>query len=210
MRAFLPRWAPDGRRVAFAGKLPGKTYDIYLVSADGGAPEQLTNGEHDYADVSWSADGKQLIFGEMFSVTDPGIHLLDLQTKQISMLPGSEGRFSPRWSPDGRYVAAIPATPQDRIVLYDFQTNRWSDLAKVIVGSPTWSKDSKYIYFDTQGEGAGLNRIRVSDHRLERFTSLEHVHVAPVWWSGVSPDGSPLILRDVGTEEIYALDLQFR
>jgi Tol biopolymer transport system component/DNA-binding winged helix-turn-helix (wHTH) protein len=210
MRAFLPRWAPDGRRVAFAGKLPGKTYDIYVVSADDGAPEQLTNGEHDYADVSWSADGKQLIFGEMFSVTDSVIHLLDLQTKKISMLPASKGRFSPRWSPDGRYVAAIPATPQDKIVLYDFQTNRWSDLAKVIIGSPTWSKDSKYIYFDTEGKGAGLNRIRVSDHKLERFTSLEHVRLAPVWWSGVSPDGSPLILRDVGTEEIYALDLQFR
>jgi hypothetical protein len=28
------------------------------------------------------------------------------------------------------------------------------------------------------------------------------------WWSGITPDGSPLVLRDVGTQEIYALDWQ--
>lgn len=209
LRAFLPRWAPDGRRVAFAGKLPGTTYNIYVVSADDGSPEQLTNDEINVGDVGWSPDGRQLIFGEMSPLGDPAIHLLDLQTKKSSILPGSKGFFSPRWSPDGRYVAAIPVTPQDRIVLYDFETRRWSDLAKVIVGSPSWSKDSKYVYFDTSGKGAGLYRVRVNDHKLERFTSLENVRLAPVWWTGVSPDGSPLILRDVGTEEIYALDLQF-
>ena len=99
----------------------------------------------------------------------------------MSILPGSKGFFSPRWSPDGRYVAAIPVTPQDRIVLYDFETRRWSDLAKVIVGSPSWSRDSKYLYFDTQGKGAGFDRVRVSDHKLERLASLEHVRLAPVW-----------------------------
>ena len=210
MRAFLPRWAPDGKRIAFAGKLPGKVYDIYVVSAEDGTPERLTNGEHDVADVGWSPDGKQLIFGDMTPYNDRTIHLLDLQTRQSSVLPGSQGFFSPRWSPDGRYVAAIPVAPQDRIVLYDFKTNRWSDLAKVIVGSPSWSTDSKYVYFDAAGREAGLCRVRISDHKQERFASLAHVRLAPVWWTGVSPGGSPLILRDVGTEEIYALDLHFR
>jgi hypothetical protein len=27
-------------------------------------------------------------------------------------------------------------------------------------------------------------------------------------WCGLTPDDSPLVLRDVGTQEIYALDLQ--
>jgi len=209
LHALLPRWSPDRSKVAFAGKLPGSTYDIYLVSADDGDPEQLTHGERQFGDVTWSPDGKQLMFGEMSPLGDTVIHVLDLQTKKMSILPGSQNLFSPRWSPDGRYVAAIPVTPQDRIVLYDVETNRWSDLAKVIVGSPNWSTDSKYVYFDTQGRGGGLNRVRLSDHKLQRFTSLDQVRLAPVWWTGVSPDGSPLILRDVGTEEIYALDLQF-
>jgi len=34
-------------------------------------------------------------------------------------------------------------------------------------------------------------------------------YMAPVarWWSGITPDGSPLFSRDLGTDEIYALDL---
>ena len=38
MRAFLPRWAPDGKRIAFAGTVPGKPYNIYTVSPEGGSP----------------------------------------------------------------------------------------------------------------------------------------------------------------------------
>jgi hypothetical protein len=26
------------------------------------------------------------------------------------------------------------------------------------------------------------------------------------WWLGLAPDDSPLLLRDTGTQEIYALD----
>ncbi len=43
----------------------------------------------------------------------------------------------------------------------------------------------------------------------------EHVHVKRVWdahtwrsWSGLAPDGTPLFVRDISTQEIYALDLQ--
>jgi Tol biopolymer transport system component/DNA-binding winged helix-turn-helix (wHTH) protein len=210
MRAFLPRWAPDGSRIAFAGKLPGKTFNIYLVSAGDGTPEQLTNGEHDLADVTWSPDGERLMFGEMTGKNDRAIHVLDVMTRKASLLPGSKGLFSPRWSPNGRYVAAIPGSPQDRVVLFDFKTQRWSELAKALVGSPNWSSDSNYIYFDTGGNNPGFYRVRVSDHKPERLATLDHIRLAPVWWTGVAPDGSPLILRDVGIEEIYALDLQSR
>jgi Tol biopolymer transport system component len=210
MRAFLPRWSPDGRFIAYAGKQPGKTYNIYLASAQQGDSEQLTDGERDFADVGWSADGKQLIFGEMTDSHDRAIHLLDLQTRKTSILSGSQGLFSPHWSPDGRYVVAIPGSQQDRVVLFDFKTKQWSELVKIVLGSPNWSSDSKYVVFDTASNRAAFYRVRVSDHKLERLASLEHLRLAPVFWTGVDPSGSPLILRDVGTEEIYALDLQFR
>jgi hypothetical protein len=28
-------------------------------------------------------------------------------------------------------------------------------------------------------------------------------------WTGLTPDDSPLVVRDVGSQEIYALDVQF-
>jgi Tol biopolymer transport system component len=63
MRVFLPRWSPDGRRIAFAATLPGQRWQIYVISAEGGRPEQMTDGKGDYGDVGWSPDGDSLLFG---------------------------------------------------------------------------------------------------------------------------------------------------
>jgi len=37
------------------------------------------------------------------------IQILDLRSNQVSTLPDSDGVYSPRWSPDGRYIAAMPS-----------------------------------------------------------------------------------------------------
>jgi Tol biopolymer transport system component len=211
MRAFLPRWSPDGKQIAFAGLMPGKPYNIYVMLADGGSPRQLTDGKHDQADVGWSADGSQLVFGDM-NATDPAtstVHLLNLKTHQTATLAGSKGLFSPRWSPDGRYIAAITEDNQG-FALFDVMTQKWSELAKVLTGYPNWSRDSKYIYFDSGGAEPAFARVRISDLKLERLVSLKNLRRAGLFgWTGLAPDGSLLLLRDVGTEEIYALDLQF-
>ncbi len=91
------------------------------------------------------------------------IHLLDLRTQQVSTLPGSQGLFSPCWSPDGRYIAAIWADVQ-KFMLFDFTTQQWMQLAKINVGYPSWSRDGQYIYFDTFLEREpAFFRVRASD-----------------------------------------------
>jgi WD40 repeat protein len=209
MRALLPRWSPDGKRIAFAGSMPGKPYTTYLISAEGGSPERLTSGERDEGDVGWSADANRLVFGDTYPhITDNSvIRILDLRTHQTSVLPGSKGLFSPRWSPDGRYIAAIPASGFG-FILFDFTTQKWTELTKVLIGYPSWSRDSKYIYFDG-GDDPAFYRVRIADHKLERLVSLKNLRRAGYgYWTGLGPDDSPLLLRDVGTEEIYALDWQ--
>src|SRR5439155_10974558 len=124
----------------------------------------LTSGESDQADVGWSADGNRLVFGDMHAA-DPDnsvIRVLDLKTHQTSELPGSKGLFSPHWSPDGRYIAAIPASDLG-LILFDFTTQKWTELTKVLMGYPSWSRDSKYIYFDTGGNDPGFHRVRIAD-----------------------------------------------
>ncbi len=54
----------------------------------------------------------------MESAPGPNIHVADLKTSQVSDLPGSEDLFSPRCSPDGRYVAALSGD-STRLMLYD-------------------------------------------------------------------------------------------
>src|SRR6202021_3788989 len=73
------------------------------------------------------------------------LQILDLRTHKQTQLPGSEGLFSPRWSPDGRYIAAI-SLDQRRLMLYDVADRTWRLLAETSVADPVWSSDSKAIY----------------------------------------------------------------
>lgn len=154
-------------------------------------------------DPTWSADGKSLALGG-----SPVIRVLNLTTNHVSVLPGSDGLYSPRWSPDGRYIAAL-STDSARLLAFDFQSQRWTELGKRNFGYPTWSRDSKYIYFDILGADPAFFRVRVSDRKIEQLVSLKDVpravgDMGP--WTGVAPDGSPLIQRDASVDEIYALD----
>ncbi len=56
------------------------------------------------------------------------IRLYDLKTNQRSTLPGSEGFWKPRWSPDGRYVIALTADSK-KLMIYDLKSRQWSQLA---------------------------------------------------------------------------------
>jgi hypothetical protein len=47
-----------------------------------------------------------MALGEWMGTKAPVLRLLDLKTRQISIVAGSEGLIYPIWSPDGRYIAA--------------------------------------------------------------------------------------------------------
>ena len=75
---------------------------------------------------------------------------------------------------------------------------------------PNWSHDGSYIYFSNPyiAEPA-VYRVRISDRKLELVMSLSRQRLG--WsiagkWMGLAADDSPLVLRDTGSEEIYALD----
>jgi Tol biopolymer transport system component len=207
--AFLPRWSPNGRQIAFAAVTPGKPRNIYLISAEGGSAQPVTQEQYYQSDAGWSADGNRLVFDSQFSrESESVIRLLDLRNHQMSKLPGSEGLFSPRWSPDGRYIAAMTGDSQ-KLMLYDFTSQKWVELAKLPMEYPCWSRSGKYVYFDllSQSDPAAY-RVRISDRKLERMVSLKGLRRALTIgaWAGLAPDDSSLLLRDVGSQEIYALD----
>ena len=207
MHVELPRWSPDGKQIAFQGVTPDKPWAMYLISADGGHPKELAPG---FGDIGWSADGQSLVFGDTGLWLQPGpsrvlaIHVMDLKTRHVSTLPGSEGLYGPRWSPDGRMIAAQRAGPET-LQVFDLVTRKWTELGRITVGFSSWSRDSKYVYFDSPEGGPGFYRVRVADHKLERLFSLKNVRLAD-GWTGLAPDDSPLLLRDAGSQEIYALD----
>jgi serine/threonine protein kinase/Tol biopolymer transport system component len=208
MQVFLPRWAPDGKRIAFAATTPGRPQGIYLIPAEGGQSEKVTTDQYNQVDVGWSSEGNQLIFGMGSAPFESGIYLLNLNTHERLTLPGSEGLYSPRWSPDGHYIAAVTADG-DSLRLFEVATQKWVELARLPIGYPNWSRDSKFIFFDAGGKEPALYRVRVSDRKLEQLVSLTSIRRTGTFaWTGLALDDSPLLLRDAGTDEIYALDWQ--
>jgi len=212
MAAYLPRWSPDGKQIAFFGHPPGEPSHIYVIPAAGGVPELVCRRETNLADPNWSPDGKSLVFGEnALSNQGSAVYMLDMKTRNTSKLPGSDGLFSPRWSPNGRYLVAITLDSL-RFMIFDFTTRQWTELIKAngFVGYPNWSGDGRYLYFHAILETEeGYYRVQISDRKLERILSLKgfQAAVGPFGnWSGIAPDESPLFVRDASIQEVYALD----
>jgi eukaryotic-like serine/threonine-protein kinase len=212
--AALPRWSPDGKQIAFDAAQYGKPWKIFLVSTQGGAPQELLSENRSELDPTWSHDGKQIAFGRQDVAESQVINVVDLATHQLSVLPGSQGTFSPRWSPDGRFLAALSSDSQ-KLELFDFKTQKWTDWLRGphAVGFSNWSRDSKYLYFDSIfGNDQSYRRLKVGETIPEQIVSLKNLRRYLNWigsWSGLAPDGTPIFVRDTSTQEIYALDVQF-
>jgi Tol biopolymer transport system component len=207
-QASMPHWSPDGKQIAFFGARVGNPARIYVVSFDGGGLKQLTNGESGQDgdwDPSWSPDGASLAFGgfSTASASPPSIHVVDLKTGRVSALPGSEGMWSPRWSPDGRFIAGVSASGW-KIMLYDFQTQKQSEISSVRSGFPAWSRDGESLFYETFGDDASWWIVRMRDRKTERVAALKNMRVT--LWFAPAPDNSLITTRRIGTDEIYALD----
>jgi eukaryotic-like serine/threonine-protein kinase len=135
------------------------------------------------------------------------IRILNLASHQVSTLPGSQGFFSPRWSPNGWFIVAMKYD-SSTLVLFDFQTQKWTALGKSIFGWPNWSKDGQYVHvLDLRGKGAVL-KIRIRDKNTELVADLKDFVSAGQAgnWLALAPDDSPLLLRNAGSQDVYALD----
>lgn len=230
MKAAMPRWSPDGRRIAFVDDTPGKPLKAYTVSTHGGNSQEVVPEENLQCGLSWSPDGKSLLFGRgagpegKQAAVELGI--VDLQTHHVSSLQGSGGLCDARWSPDGRYIAALREVPANdvgigltrRLVFYNVAQQKSADVSVDLNASfPNWSADSKYLYFDAMRftADAAFYRVRISDRKLERLAEQNEIRLVSDGfkimdnWTGVAPDGSPLITRQVDADEIYAFDVQW-
>jgi len=226
LQAAQPQWSPNSRQIVFQGQMPGEKTHLYVIPAEGGSPEGITSSSAAQPAAvcpTWSPDGNSVIF---FEVGDLGLDrttrilLLDLHSRQLSALPDSEGLYFPRWSPDGRYVVAATVDLR-KLMLFDFRAREWSELVNgSLMAWQEWSADSKYVFYIADPPGSFdidslvlYSRVDINSQKVERIANLEQtrgLHAGRFGtYYGVTPDGSPLFLRNTGFQEIYTLDVEW-
>jgi Tol biopolymer transport system component len=214
-RAALPHWSRDLSQIAYVRMIPGKPWRISLISVAGGSSHDIVEEDQGQIDLNWSPDGSRIMFGYVFGSQQLSIKVVNLKTHAVETIPGSDGLFSPRWSPDGRFIAAL--TPDfTKVMLFDFHTRKWSTWFAEPAGAvsyPVWSSDSRALYFDDLVTGEeSIRRVRVGEHHAETaFTidGIERYLGRFGLWTSRMPDGSFMFVRDRSTQEVYQLNLSW-
>jgi len=216
MTAWYPQISPDGTKIAFGGVAwRASISSVYIVSLAGGEPEKIVEeGDFPY----WSPDGNSVAFGSLRPGTrflantsqNFELRIIDLKSGKVSTIPHSEGKSGPVWISPTTLVAALNAGL--RLVRYDFRTQTWSDLAAGPFSDWT-STDGKYVYCTTiEPATPAALRIRVSDGQPEPLADLRNlrrINVDGAKEVSLTPNGVLLFTRDIGTEEIYALNVKW-
>ena len=210
-----PRWSPDAAEILFYSVGHGRLSKMYRVSASGGQPEELlANLNQVKSDPNWSPDGKRISFGgpsdAATSQLGPNIHILDLETQTVTDVPNSNGFFSPRWSPDGRYLVVL-SLDSSRMALFDFSTQKWNEVVKgTFMMWPCWSHDGRCVYYIQGRRNPAVMRFLAANLKVERVVDLKDFRAAGFYGTSLSltPDNQPIMTRDIGSQEIFALDWQ--
>jgi len=213
----LPRWSPDGKRIAYMSAEKGKPWKILLIAADGGTAKPLLPDSPSESDPVWSPDGAQLAFGTGIpeATKSSTIAIMDMKSGKVSTVPGSDGLFSPRWSPDGRYLGALSFSANSKeLLLYDFRSQKWIEWISDPGGInyPAWTSDSRYVEYTSGIADRTIRRVRLGASRPENVLSWKGLRPFSSefgFWSDNGPDDSRLFTRDASTQEIFALDVDW-
>jgi dipeptidyl aminopeptidase/acylaminoacyl peptidase len=134
-------WSPDGRRIAFVSALPappagadplvisrylykptafegasrlsdGRRMQVFVVDVAGGAPRQLTSGDHHSHSPAWSPAGDEVVFvsdrdgdERVFNYDLWTVHVAGGALRRLTDTRSAE--YAPAWAPDGTRIAYL-------------------------------------------------------------------------------------------------------
>jgi dipeptidyl aminopeptidase/acylaminoacyl peptidase len=221
-----PRISPDGTRVAYSSWDVSCSWCVYVLPLEGGTPTKVAE---DAVAATWSPDSSSVVAvfkgrgnrSKICSVTSfKELETIDLRTGKITSIPDSQEMGGPLWPSNDMLVAPTTKPGKEGFVTFDFKTQKWSLLVKGFYQHWMTSVDGEYLYLMTRGEDPKIQRVRLSNGTLDTVASLKSSRPlldenTGMWvgmvteWLGVAIDGSPVLTRDIGTQEIYDLNIKW-
>ena len=204
IRDTAPRWAPDGKRLAFVRAVDkdGKVQppQIYLLAMDGGEARAITDGAGGAGNPVWSPDGSQIAFTSTPKPEEPKPapdHKSDVEvvTRAVYRANGNPGYVD---NAHHSHIFTIPIPGSD---------TRLTPLQKQITdgefdeNGPQWSPDGSTIYFTSTRVpepyvdelGDEIYAVAASGGAIRKVVAIE----GSIGNLSVSPDGKRIAF--VGT-----------
>ena len=147
-------------------------FEIYVMDADGGNRENLSNHPVNDEDPDWSPDGTKIAFISNRNDGVYQVYVMDADGKnQIRLTDGPRQKQDPDWSPDGQQIAFTVRDWINHIAVMDANGNNRERFENDALG-PSWSPDGGQIAFVSgRDEGAAeIYVIGADGQGLERVT----------------------------------------
>jgi eukaryotic-like serine/threonine-protein kinase len=221
-----PVWSPDGNYLYYSSDRGG-TMNIWRVPIDEksgkvlGEHEPITTSSEECARMSFSRDGKQMLFGTLSARINIEKIAFDPVNKVVKDSPveithGSVTFITPDPSPDGEWIVFWSSGRQEDIYL---SRQDGTELRKVTDDAfkdrfPDWSPDGKNIIFHSnRGGRMEVWSVRPDGSGLQRLSDVTFDLFFPRWSPdqtriAVTSDSKSLILETSGklpTKKFQAL-----
>ena len=187
---------PKASRFCLPDVRPGQARQIYIVASDGGALRPVLPEGWEGTHADWSPDGYRIAVIMRNRKTHPqyGLYTLEPTTAVWRELPDSANLDDPRWSPDGRYIAAVDSI-QSQPGFARRAKGKWIsqlpvDFSERLTGPRTASQST---FQDQLDDEESVFRVNVATRQVERvagFGETLRASAAHCYFSGLGRDGS--------------------
>jgi dipeptidyl aminopeptidase/acylaminoacyl peptidase len=197
----MPVWSPDGSQILFRSHRNGR-WGLYVKRADGTGSEELLVDSVGNTTMSWSPDGKFVVYGINEPKTGDDLWAISLtgDRKAFPLVQSLDNEAWPQISPDGKWIAYNKEDKGIYVRSFPNGIDEWKVSASGI--DPRWRADGKELFFlvpneivATEFRVAGAS-VQLSPPRklfrksTSNFRDLGGTHHA----YAVSPDGQRFLI----------------
>ena len=165
-----PMWSPVANKIAYVSET-NSTPDIYLMDDDGSNIKRLTNNEYIKSNISWSPDGRYILFVSRHKCWDP-INLLNNCSGVMEKRESSEELDPDIYDPEIYIVDTRQDNPEPKQLTHN----------SVLDETPVWSPDGSKIAFVSYLDGdAEIFTMSSNGGNQQRLTNNTYEDINPSW-----------------------------